>query len=168
MKLWLVVLATLFALPAGAYDSVGPDNCKSCHAPAYAAWKQSKHASADGSLTGTFAKDARCLNCHSPEASKGFPGVQCETCHGGGQFYTPTFVMKDPELARDVGLADPTPAMCVKCHDALAPSLKPFVFDEKIKLVDHWTAERQARSAPKTPAPKAPASTRGKPSTSTQ
>ncbi len=163
---WLVLVTLAFAMPAVAYDLVGPDNCKLCHPQAYAAWKKSEHANSLVSLTGSFAKDGRCLNCHSPEASRGFSGVQCETCHGGGQFYTPSYVMRDAELARDVGLTDPTPATCGRCHDAAAPSLKPFVFDEKIKLIDHWTAEREARKAqakppapkPSTSRPKAPSS----------
>jgi hypothetical protein len=157
-----VLVVALVAAPALAYDPVGPDNCKLCHPQAYAAWKQSKHATAALGLTGNFAKDGRCLNCHAPEASRGYTGVQCETCHGGGQFYTPTYVMKDPELARAVGLVDPTPALCVKCHDEAAPSLKPFVFEEKVKLVDHWTAEREARKAAGTAAPK-PTGTHPKP-----
>ncbi|HYV50077.1 MAG TPA: hypothetical protein VFA20_34715, partial [Myxococcaceae bacterium] len=31
------------------------------------------------------------------------------------------------------------------CHDASSPSLKPFDFVEKLKLIDHWTVERQRR-----------------------
>jgi cytochrome c554/c'-like protein len=161
-KRWLCLFAVALAAPASAYDLIGPDNCKLCHPQAYAAWKKSEHANAAVSLTGSFAKDGRCLTCHAPELSRGYGGVQCETCHGGGQFYTPNYVMKDAELARAVGLVDPTPALCAKCHDAAAPSLKSFLFEEKIKLVDHWTAEREARKA-SVAKPATPKTTRPKP-----
>jgi len=144
---WLCAAVVAIGAPALAYDLIGPDKCKSCHPTAYAAWKQSKHFSSKSSLTDAFAKDARCLTCHEPEESRGYSGVQCETCHGGGQFYKEGYVMKDAELARAVGLLDPTAASCVKCHDAAAPSVKPFAFDEKVKLIDHWTVERDARRA---------------------
>ena len=61
--------------------------------------------------------------------------------------------MKDSELARLVGLQDPSEKSCRTCHDASSPSLAPFDFVQKLKLVDHWTAER-AKRAPE-PAPKA-------------
>lgn len=142
----LALLVGFLAAPtARGYDLVGPENCKQCHAAAYGAWKDTQHARADASLTGRFAKDGRCLTCHSPESARGYAAVQCETCHGGGQFYYPRHVMRDAELARAVGLLDPTPAMCLKCHDAAAPSIRPFVFDGKVKLIDHWTAEREER-----------------------
>ncbi len=53
--------------------------------------------------------------------------------------------MKDPELARWVGLQDPSEKSCRSCHDASSPSLKPFDFAEKLKAIDHWTADRMAK-----------------------
>jgi hypothetical protein len=57
--------------------------------------------------------------------------------------------MKDPELARLAGLTDPTEKSCRFCHDASSPSLKPFDFVSKLKLMDHWTTEREKRKRPK-------------------
>jgi len=54
-------------------------------------------------------------------------------------------VMKDSELNRYAGLVDPSEKSCRTCHDASSPSLKPFEFVEKLKLIDHWTVERQKR-----------------------
>ena len=68
--------------------------------------------------------------------------VSCETCHGGGQYYTARYVMKDPELARLVGLLDPSEKGCRTCHDASSPSLKPFDFVTKLKSIDHWSAAK--------------------------
>ncbi|HEY3447166.1 MAG TPA: multiheme c-type cytochrome [Myxococcales bacterium] len=141
----LSFLALLLPARAGAADPIGSENCKTCHATAYDAWQDSQHSRASVSLSPKQQKDARCLSCHSPDQAKGVADVSCETCHGGGQFYSPKYVMKDAELARAVGLVDPSEKMCLKCHDANAPSLSTFKFAEKLKLIDHWSAERAAR-----------------------
>ncbi len=130
---------------ARAADFVGADNCKVCHPAAYEAWKDSPHSRSTASLSPKQQKDARCLSCHSPDQAKGQAEVSCESCHGGGQFYSPRYVMKDAELSRAVGMVDPSEKMCLRCHDATAPALKPFDFATKLKLIDHWTAERAAR-----------------------
>lgn len=141
-----VVLSSAAVLAA---DFTGPEACKGCHAQAYDAWKESKHSRARQSLSAQQQKDARCLSCHSPnEVEQSVADVSCETCHGGGQFYTSSYVMKDAELARLVGLQDPSEKSCRNCHDASSPSLAPFDFVEKLKLIDHWTAERARRAQP--------------------
>jgi hypothetical protein len=132
---------------AWAADFVGADSCKGCHPEAYEAWMQSKHARAVDSLSEQQQKDGRCLSCHSPEqVSQTTASVSCETCHGGGQYYSPEYVMKDPELSRLVGLVDPSERQCRACHDASSPSLRPFDFKESLKAIDHWSAERARRS----------------------
>lgn len=149
-----------------AAEFLGPESCKACHPEAYNAWRQSKHARALDSLSPQQQKDARCLTCHSPnQADKGVPDISCETCHGGGQYYSASYVMKDPELARLVGLQDPSEKGCRTCHDASSPSLTPFDFVEKLKLIDHWSEARARRAeaqkaaaaaeAAEKPAPKA-------------
>ncbi|RKG92606.1 multiheme c-type cytochrome [Corallococcus terminator] len=145
---------------AGAADFTGPDSCKGCHPEAYDAWMKSKHARATDTLADAQKKDARCLSCHAPDqATQTLTAVTCETCHGGGQYYSPSYVMKDPELARLVGLVDPSEKQCRTCHDASSPSLRPFDFKEALKAIDHWSAERarkqqtRADAAPSTPAP---------------
>jgi hypothetical protein len=157
LRLTLAALVGLLAFPiaARAADFVGPDNCKVCHPMAYEAWRDSPHARATASLSPKQQKDARCLSCHSPDQSKGAGEVSCESCHGGGQYYSPRYVMKDAELARAVGLSDPSEKSCLRCHDANAPALKPFEFAQKLKLIDHWSAERQARKERKAGKPDA-------------
>lgn len=131
---------------ARAYDSLGPESCQGCHPDAYAAWKTSPHARAKESLPGRSQADARCLSCHSPaESDQKVVAVGCETCHGGGQYYATRYVMKDAELARLVGLIDPTEKQCRSCHDSSSPSLRPFDFAAALKAMDHWTAERARR-----------------------
>lgn len=141
-----VVLASGVAVAA---DFTGPESCKACHLQAYEGWKQSKHFRARESLSAQQQKDARCLSCHSPdEAEQSVSNVSCETCHGGGQFYVSSYVMKDAELARLVGLQDPSEKSCRNCHDASSPSLRPFDFVEKLKIIDHWSAERARKTQP--------------------
>jgi formate-dependent nitrite reductase cytochrome c552 subunit len=143
--LLLLSTAALAAELTGT-EFVGPESCKSCHPDAYAAWRLSKHARAMESLSEQQQKDARCLSCHAPNLKdRRVESVSCETCHGGGQYYAATYVMKDPELVRLVGLLDPSEKGCRSCHDASSPSLRPFHFVDKLKLIDHWTVERQKR-----------------------
>jgi hypothetical protein len=147
-----LLAAALSALPAGAADVggssdlVGPESCKACHPEAYNAWKLSKHARALESLSQQQQKDGRCVSCHSPAPDTNVAGVSCETCHGPGKHYSTNYVMKDAELARLVGLVDPSEKSCRSCHDASAPSLRPFDFVEKLKLIDHWSAARKKAS----------------------
>lgn len=138
-----VLLGLTCGAVAQAYDFLGAESCQACHPDAYAAWKASPHARAKDVLSATQQKDARCLSCHSPnDVEQKQAGVTCETCHGGGQYYSPKYVMKDAELARLSGLVDPTEKACKACHDASSPSLKPFDFATRLKAIDHWSTER--------------------------
>jgi hypothetical protein len=93
-------------------------------------------------------------------------GIGCEACHGAGQYYSPVYVMRDAELARGVGLVDPGQKSCLVCHTADAPSLTPFDFAAKVKLIDHWSQSAgkkpekhpgRAAIEPAEPAPTSPA-----------
>lgn len=167
MRTSAFLLAAVVLAPfsvAVAADFVGAESCKACHPEAYAAWRASKHARAFDSLSQEQQADARCVTCHAPDlAGQEIAGITCETCHGGGQYYAPEYVMRDPELSRLVGLNDPSEKLCRSCHDASSPSLQPFDFVEKLKLIDHWSAERARRLEEKKPPPpqkKAPAKKR--------
>jgi len=138
----IAALTLVISAAAFGADFMGPESCKACHPAAYDAWKQSKHARAAESLSATQRKDPRCMSCHTPDVQdEHVTGVSCETCHGGGQYYSARYVMKDSELARLVGLQDPSERTCLACHDASSPSLKPFNFVEKLKKIDHWSQE---------------------------
>ena len=140
--------ALLVSAAALAADLLGPESCKGCHAEAFAVWSTSKHARCLESLTREQQQDPRCTACHSPNlVDQRVAAVSCETCHGGGQYYVPAFVMKDPELARLVGLLDPGERSCRGCHDPGSPSLRPFDFAVKLKAMDHWSAGRAKRAA---------------------
>jgi Cytochrome c7 and related cytochrome c len=141
-------LFVFYSFASAAFDHLGAEACQSCHQEAYAAWKLSAHARSKDTLSPAQQKDIRCLSCHSPnEADHRVQQVSCESCHGGGQYYTPRFVMKDAELVRLAGLLDVSEKSCKTCHDASSPSLKPFEFGSKLKQIDHWTKERDKRKA---------------------
>ena len=159
----LPALAALAAAPtsSAAGDKVGPETCKACHPAAFEAWRNGPHARARESLGERHASDARCLSCHAPDAEDGLAGVSCEACHGPGRMYSASYVMRDPELARLVGLADPGEKTCAACHTETTPSLVRFDYARKLGLIRHWedpVPAAPARSAaPKgAPRPAAP------------
>ena len=131
------VLAALVARPAAAGDTVGPETCKACHPSAYEAWRASPHARAQESLPERHRNDARCLTCHAPQREDGLAGVTCEACHGAGRLYSARYVMRDAELARAVGLTDPTERTCAGCHTESTPSLERFEHAKKLPLIRH-------------------------------
>jgi len=149
MRLAIAIL--LAGSGAWASDMVGPIACRTCHAEAYRLWSESAHARAAQALSAQQRKQPLCLSCHSRDEERSgqasVQGVSCETCHGGGRYYQPAVVMRDKELARLFGLADPTPQTCKVCHGGESPSLKAFDGAEALKRIDHWTADRAARKS---------------------
>jgi hypothetical protein len=134
----LPLLAALLAGAAHAGDKVGAETCKACHPAAYEAWRASPHARARESLPERSRADKRCLSCHAPDADDGLAGVSCETCHGPGRLYSARYVMRDPELARAVGLAEVGERTCAGCHTESTPSLVRFEYGRKLPLIRHW------------------------------
>jgi cytochrome c5 len=137
----LVAAALLAAAPlvaSAAGDKVGPETCKACHPMAYARWRAGPHARARDSLPERSRSDPRCLSCHAPNLEDGLAGVSCETCHGPGRVYSAVYVMRDPELARAVGLVDVGEKTCSGCHTESTPSLERFDYRRKLELIEHW------------------------------
>ena len=87
-----------------AQKAVGSERCGSCHTFAYEKWLKGPHAQAHASLVGDELNSVKCQICHSPgklkDAATTFVGVQCESCHGNGQYYAHDYVMWDKELSR--------------------------------------------------------------------
>lgn len=131
----LALLLPAAALPA---DMVGAETCKACHPAAYEAWRASPHARARETLPERSRNDKRCLSCHAPEAEDGLSGVSCESCHGPGRLYSARYVMRDPELARALGLAEVGERTCAGCHTESTPSLIRFEYGRKLPLIQHW------------------------------
>lgn len=70
---------------------IGVVKCKLCHKVQFASWTETAHA-------------------------KRTPPVDCEDCHGAGNEYKGSKVMKDPEAARAAGMVIPDRAFCAQCH----------------------------------------------------
>ncbi|HLU65291.1 MAG TPA: multiheme c-type cytochrome [Kofleriaceae bacterium] len=132
----LLVAAALAAPAAPAAPSrfTGVDACATCHQEIAASWRRTGHARALERLRPAEAASGRCRSCHAtgeaPAGRSDLPGVQCEACHGAGAGYAPEDVMRDPLLARALGLRDlSTPArraaVCARCHRA-GTRLAPF------------------------------------------
>ncbi len=137
----LVAAALLFAAPLAAFaagDKVGPETCKACHPQAYARWRAGPHARARDALPEKNKSDPRCLSCHAPNLEDGLAGVSCETWPGPGRVYSATYVMRDAELARAVGLVDVNEKTCTGCHTDSTPSLERFDYRRKLDLIEHW------------------------------
>jgi hypothetical protein len=116
----------ILAAPASAEraDYVGSQTCGGCHPAELAAWQATAHAKA--ALAGAAPK--RCYACHgtgdAPAGAAYWAEVGCEACHGAGASYAPDDVMRDPPLARALGLRDVTTpaaraAVCDACHRAI-------------------------------------------------
>jgi hypothetical protein len=153
--------AARMSTAAGA-THVGPETCKACHPAAYEIWRAGPHARALDALPAQSRKDPRCLSCHSPDAGEGLAGITCEACHGPGRLYAAPYVMRDPELARLVGLTDVGEKSCLACHGESAPSLVRFAYVKKLPVIDHWTRERAAAGAPAERAPAPAPAAKGK------
>jgi hypothetical protein len=124
LVLALAVLAGVIApAAAGRADWTGSAACGSCHPTQLAAWRATRHATTAARLP---AKPAgRCLACHATGEAPAGPAIAievgCEACHGAGAAYAADDLMRDPELARALGLADVTTpaaraAICAGCH----------------------------------------------------
>jgi hypothetical protein len=75
--------------------------------------------------------------------------ITCERCHGPGKYYYPSYVMRDRELARAVGLLEPSERTCLGCHTESTPSLTRFEYAKKLPLIEHggYRAARHAAEA---------------------
>lgn len=114
----LVVFIILTLIPLSIYSDTthfGSENCAQCHQKQYEYWKKTAHFNAENSLTDVQKKEAKCYSCHKPDSSD--VGVSCESCHGDGKYYAKSYVMKDKELAKKLGLKSITKNSCSKCHN---------------------------------------------------
>ena len=104
----------------------GSAACGTCHPDQLAAWKNTAHARAADRL-GSRPR-ARCLACHgtgdAPAGKTYALEVGCEACHGAGGAYAEDDLMRDPVLARALGLRDAA-KVCESCHRGAGTKLSP-------------------------------------------
>jgi hypothetical protein len=109
--------------PAGTAHYEGSATCKSCHAPAYAWWKDTKHGRAYTTLETRHKQfNLSCVGCHVTGYAKpggaavvqneGLIHVGCESCHGAGSLH-----LADPDAEPARGMTkSPSVAVCKECH----------------------------------------------------
>jgi hypothetical protein len=134
---------------------VGYSVCGACHEAIVAQLSQSKHALAYQTLVGKNEhKSAACLPCHVVGYNKAggwnilsnsirpeMRGVQCESCHGPGEYHVALASggTKPPDLEKDgrgpTGIVRPTRETCLKCHDE--PNSPHFSFDTYWQEIKH-------------------------------
>ena len=119
----VIVIATVGIAVAGKRDFTGSAKCGSCHPKHLAAWLKTPHAK----TAKRFPRkpESRCLACHgtgeAPAGEAIAVEVGCEACHGAGAAYAEDDLMRNPPVARALGLVDmSTPAsrakVCLQCH----------------------------------------------------
>jgi len=118
------------------HQYIGVKRCKICHKAEFASWQKTLHAKAFDVLKPEEQKKEDCVGCHTTGTTAKkvlLKGVQCEACHGPGSDYRKVKVMKDPKLAAENGLINPTKEACVKCHNKKSPTFKPVDFEKALK-----------------------------------
>jgi len=114
MRLVLVIALTVLT-PTKTW--IGSELCGTCHPAELAGWQRTAHARA-AEVLGARPR-ARCLACHgtgdAPAGRAAALEVGCEACHGAGAHYAEDDIMRDPLLARALGLRDAATA-CAGCH----------------------------------------------------
>jgi len=144
----------------------GVSACTSCHrgrSRGFQAskWRLSAHSRAYAVLATSKADDIAvkmgvkaspqaapaCLKCHSTgylNPSGGVmdswvlsDGVGCQACHGPGEKYADSDVMKDPKASKAAGLITPDKQTCLPCHEKAHG--KPFDYDKAVKRIAHPT-----------------------------
>lgn len=141
----LVLVGVIVGVGTPAYSRqatgskyVGVHRCRGCHEKAYRVWSRSAHAHAYKRLPKEDRKNPTCLRCHSTGKASHLQGVQCESCHGGGRYYSSAEVMADGELARAVGLkVIKGEAGCKKCHASNSPKIRRFDYNSMWKKIVH-------------------------------
>lgn len=124
LVLVLVLVAALAAVAlAGKRDWTGSAACGTCHPQHLASWQATRHALTRDRFPAK--PEARCLACHGTGEAPAGPAIAvevgCEACHGAGAAYAEDDLMRDPPVARALGLVDlSTPkaraAVCMQCH----------------------------------------------------
>ncbi|MGE0403777.1 MAG: multiheme c-type cytochrome [Kofleriaceae bacterium] len=132
----LVALATIAiafgVATASKRDWTGTAACGACHPTQLASWQTTRHALTRDRFVAKPA--AKCLACHGTGEAPAGPAIAvevgCEACHGAGAAYAADDIMRNPPVARAMGLVDlSTPkaraALCAQCHARMTTS-KPF------------------------------------------
>lgn len=119
-----LALTILVGVAAAARrDWTGSAACGACHPAQLAAWQATPHATTKRRFPAR--PEGRCLACHATGEAPAGPAIAievgCEACHGAGAAYAEDDLMRNPPVARALGLVEvSTPkaraAICAPCH----------------------------------------------------
>lgn len=139
-------LALLVPGPIQKNSYMGASYCGSCHAKEYTSWLNSPHAQAFSHLPKESIHDQACLNCHATAVFDSntdiLPGVQCEACHGPGQYYAKLHIKKDVVLSKLLFMQKPNEDSCRRCH---AKTEKLWSFKQGMEKIDHWSMQNKMK-----------------------
>jgi hypothetical protein len=136
-------LAQFIPGPIQKKSYMGAEYCASCHQKEYQAWATSPHAKATDSLPIDEKVNSACLTCHATglldKSSFVLNGVQCESCHGPGEYYASLHVKKDLVLSKLLFMERPGIKSCSHCHFSSPNLWSPH---KAIKKIDHWRLDK--------------------------
>lgn len=139
MVLAIIALVAIASIAAAARrDWTGSAQCGTCHPKQLASWQTTRHALTRDRFVAK--PQARCLACHGTGEAPAGPAIAvevgCESCHGAGAAYAEDDLMRNPPVARALGLTDLSSpkartALCTQCHARMTTSKK---FDPTAKV----------------------------------
>lgn len=132
-----------------ADDYVGSNRCKTCHKDEYEKFSKTKHKDTSKSLNKEELKNKECLTCHSMDKEGKYMEIGCESCHGAGKYYSQSYVMKDKELSRLIGLKKPDESTCKRCHNEDTPKIKKMDIKSGMKEIEHKKKQKHSEEPDK-------------------
>lgn len=155
------------------HQYIGAIACGKCHKGPemgyqFSKWRSGPHARAfavlgsqyaqkiarDMGVKGNPTESAQCLKCHATvyhqpagvAASHAVSdGVNCESCHGAGSDFAVEAIMRDKPAARQAGLKEVKPELCLDCHGNAHG--KPFDVKDAMQQIAHPTKIPPSKAA---------------------
>ena len=143
ITLVLALLASVQPALIASDNYIGSKNCGHCHEAQYDAWKKGSHSGSLFVLDVEHRNSSKCISCHAIKIQGKTTSVECESCHGAGANYAKSYIMKDLELARAVGLKYQDYTVCLKCHQGDTPTVQEFEARKFWKRLMHSKTSNQ-------------------------
>ncbi|MGC8926717.1 MAG: multiheme c-type cytochrome [Myxococcota bacterium] len=144
-----LILSLHYSVSLHSDDFVGSERCKICHKEEYEKFSKTKHKDTSKSLKADESKNRECLLCHSMDKEGKYMEIGCEACHGPGKYYSQSYVMKDKELSRLIGLKKPDEESCKRCHTEDSPKINKMNIKDGMKIIEHKKEHKKSESPDK-------------------
>lgn len=146
---FILLICFFYPLVLFADDFVGSERCKICHKEEYEKFSKTKHKDTSKSLKEDEKKNRECLMCHSMDKEGKYMEIGCEACHGAGKYYSQSYIMKDKELSRLIGLKKPDEESCKRCHTQDSPKINKMNIKDGLKIIEHKKDSKKSEKADK-------------------